>query len=118
MRSVASRRRNRPHEHERRQWQEEYEESDKPSRDTGSDETDRELGDRYDTDDDDEPRYNNRADTEGLEFFAGLKTDIELNADRAAAGKSTPDGRGGPNMPMRTGSSNGNVWAVQWKPKK
>lgn len=119
-----------PHDEERRQWTKCYEssredrgekdsetdkeESSNNSETTTGDEEEQEGLENYNSDDDDEPTYGN--DTEGLNRFSGLKTDIELNAQtKDRSGSLTK-------MPTKTpsggaNSDNQHVWAVKWKPK-
>lgn len=119
-----------PHDEERRLWTKcsesnGVEKGDKDSetdKEESSHNSDTTIGEEeeqdglgnYNSDEDDEPTYGN--DTEGLNRFSGLKTDIELNAQtKERSGSLTK-------MPTKTpaggaNADNQHVWAVNWKPK-
>jgi hypothetical protein len=120
-----------PHDHERRLWLKEFEDTLSPksksrrSEEKERDETDRESSDstfaeedRYNSEEDDEPRYG-RPDPMELKFITGVKTDIELNQESES--KDGGESKSGHKVPSRTpsaGSNGGHVWAVSWKPKQ
>ena len=113
-----------PHDIERNQWMKEYEkgelekegETDRESSSTTNAEDDT---DRYNTEEDDEPYYNQAGSAEDLnKFFSGVKTDIELNAEKDAKGSSDHKGHKMPSKTPNAGGNQGQVWAVQWKPKQ
>lgn len=119
-----------PHDHEREQWMQEFDELElerERERERGDKdcETDRESSstpngedetDRYCSEEDDEPLYG-RGDNEALNKFLNLKTDIELNAESSIGSDHKRSSRMLPTKTPNAGVSQGQVWAVQWKPK-